>query len=446
MKRVFALILALALVMGLGFSSFAFDGSNIKGFADGKTLADGVTLPKNATWNGSDTVDLGVRYAMDKFTMSIDLYADMFGGDKVEESETLYYALDTVAFMNSTVLFTQKQSGAAPQSWDEVKAVLAAADTATQLQPGIVATTYEYPTTTDNADYDAVFTAYETAKLVKKVKADNLANTVYFTDKDGVVKFEEQPVYVSKNLSPDQIRRSKITLGTIMRANSNAVKSIALDTRDGQVDFKLVEEWVSTGDKDFEVTIYLSFNGKRATDQEITIIGNIANPEIEVDKNHDYVDISDGYVAVALDFNREVEVYVGNGATVHTKFFKDKKYYCITSRDADQAADVVFKQYKDVDNVLTFKNVGLNNSGDYVTLATDYADYWVYDKDLNYLGRGTEKLAFSHKYYLANSKLDIVGEVEEVDVEEDKEQDVEPPKTGGDGSSDNVNVNPGTGR
>lgn len=298
-----------------------------------------------------------------------------------------------------------------------------------------------------DAEYD--WSTYSNIGLVKSIKK-NERNTLYFLNSaNELLVSTEKSKDVERNLTAAEIRDNKITLGTVVRGDSNGIKDIELRRDKGDVRIRFATELISVDDIDTEAVVYLKFDGKSAReDRELVVIANIANRVEEVYKNYDYVDIEDGTVAEAMDFIENMEVYVGNGATVHTKFFKGKKYYCITKRDKDQADDIVFKQYKDVDNVLSFYNVGLNNSGDYVTLSTDYADYWVYDVDMNYIGRGTEKLPFSKKFYLANSKLDIEGEVSEDEGYEYEapEPTEKAPTTGGDGSSDNVNVNPGTGR
>lgn len=248
-------------------------------------------------------------------------------------------------------------------------------------------------------------------------------------------------------LSATDIRNSKIAVRTQSQSGSRVLASVSIDTRNSTLDVEFVDEWVSTKEQDFEIFIYLTIDGKRQDSYGLTLIGTLENPIIEIYGDYDYVDLSEGYVAEAQEFVNNIEVDLGNGVSIFTKMFKGKSYYGTASREVDEAADIVFKQYPDVDNVVTLKTVGLNSTGDIVRLDTDYSDYYVYDKDLNYLGQSNEMLPYSTVYYLANKKLDIL-DANEPD-EEDEEPDEEPgtnPGTGGDGSTGNDHYNPGTGR
>lgn len=248
-------------------------------------------------------------------------------------------------------------------------------------------------------------------------------------------------------LSSADIRKSKIAV-RIQNAqgSSKILKSFSVVGKDSVVKLEFADEWVSTEEKDFEMLVYLTLDGTRFDDEGITITGTMLNPVIEVDSDMDSVDLSDGYVAEAMDFVDNIEVDLGNGVTMHTKFFKGKKYYGTASREPDEADDIVMKQYPDIDNVVKLTVIGLNSTGDVVRLDTDYSNYYVYDKDLNYLGQSNEMLPYSATYYLANKQLDVEGEEEPEEPEEPEDEPGLNPDGGGDGASNNANANPGTGR
>lgn len=264
----------------------------------------------------------------------------------------------------------------------------------------------------------------------------------------------------TRNLTSEEIQRSRITLVTQMKGDSSPFKSADIDRSTGQVVVKLKDEWVPAASNkfavDFEMLMYLKIGGTSFADDTVTITGTLKNKEIDVYSNMDYVDLSDGTVAIPREFNKAISVNVGNGVTIHTKMFKDKKYYGISSREGDEEATQVLRAHKEVSNVVTMKVFGLNNDNDNVTFGNDYADYYVYDANMNYLGRGTDKVSFSTKYYFADSEIEFE---EEEGEEEEPEPDDEPAdgdggdaneapaSTGGDATqSPNVNNNPGTGR
>lgn len=249
-------------------------------------------------------------------------------------------------------------------------------------------------------------------------------------------------------MSAAEIRASKIKVNATSKAGSKLLSSLEVVQKDGQVVAKFVKEMVSTKSADFEIEIYLTIDGKRKGDQSATLIGTMENEVISVYDNYDYVDLSNKLVAEAEDFINNIEVDLGNGVSIFTKFFKGKKYYGTASRDADEADDVVFKQYPDIDNVVTLKTVGLNSTGDIVKLDNDYDNYYVYDKDMNFLGMSNEMLPYSSKYYLANKELDVEVD-EDIDEEAPEVEDEEGDNasTGGDADfEENANFNPGTGR
>lgn len=220
-------------------------------------------------------------------------------------------------------------------------------------------------------------------------------------------------------LSANEIRTSKLAVRTSNSSGSKAVDTISIDSKNGHIEIKYVEEYVATKDLDFDFTVYLTIDGKRHTDAGLSFIGTLANPVTQVYADDDYVDGSYGQVVEAMDFNKDIEVDLGNGISIFTKMFKGKKYYGTSTRDSDEKDSAVFAKYADIDNVVTLKTVGLNSTGDIVQLDTDYSAYYVYDKGLHYLGRSNELLPFSTKYYLANKKIDVVpGDEEEFDDED----------------------------
>ena len=246
-------------------------------------------------------------------------------------------------------------------------------------------------------------------------------------------------------LTAQSIRDLKLTIRTSTRGGSQAIDSVALDNRKGYVKIKYARELVKTDGVDFELTVYAVLDGRRQDDYSITFIGTVENEVTEVFGDYDSVDTSSGQVAEAMEFNSKIEVDLGNGVVIHTKMFKGKKYYGTATRDADEDADIVFKKYPDVDNVVILKTVGLNSTGDVVKLDVDYSDYYVYDKDMNYIGQSNQMLPYSTRYYLANRKLDVTddSDAEEGDAPEESGGN---PETGGDGgAANNANANPGTG-
>lgn len=228
-------------------------------------------------------------------------------------------------------------------------------------------------------------------------------------------------------MSANELRSAKVEVKTSTRSGSQAIDGVTLSQRDGRIEIRYARELVKTEGMDFELTINLRVDGRNYNNLGITFVGTVANDVIDVYGDYDSVDLSEGTVAEAMEHNSKIEVDLGNGVTLHTKFFKGKKYYGTATRDHDESDEAVIKKYPDIDNVLTLKTVGLNSTGDIVKLAVDYSDYYVYDKNMKYLGQSKDMLPYSDKYYLANRKLNASGN--DNVVEED-------PSSGDDGNTE----------
>lgn len=321
------------------------------------------------------------------------------------------------------------------------------------------ATAAEYDTQEHELGY-----SYEPESNTKNKLDENSGNS--WTFENDVNPQDEQKVYIELNhgmfsgtdnkatnpdgalLNASDVRKSKITVRTQVQGGSKVLKEIKIDGKKGRIEVAFVEEWVSTKEQDFEILVYLTVDGKRFDGEGLTLVGTLANDLIEVHEEFDYVDLSQGSVAEAIDFVDKIEVDLGNGVKMFTKFFKSKKYYGTATREPDEAADIVMKQYPDIDNVVIMKVVGLNSTGDIVKLDTDYSNYYVYNKDMQYVGQSNEMLPYSSVYYLANKQLDVADGEEPTDDDGDEpdEDDGTNPGTGGDNASNNANANPGTGR
>jgi hypothetical protein len=212
------------------------------------------------------------------------------------------------------------------------------------------------------------------------------------------------------------------------------------------VNVNFTNDLVSVGTQSFDFYLYLVIDGKRYMDdgEGVQVIGSIGNYERDVYGDARTFDAQYKDVLVAREFNNNITVYAGEGVYVKTKLFKDVKYYIDAVRSGDSNFNDTTKQYPDIDNVLTLKSVNFTSSADSVSLSNDYAHYYVYDQDLNPLGRGNDALPFKATYYLANRPLDIEVDVEPVE-EPTEEAPLPPAETGGDKAPSNANNNPGTG-
>ena len=209
----------------------------------------------------------------------------------------------------------------------------------------------------------------------------------------------------------------------------------------------LIEPFVSTGSKDFEIVVTPVINRKNVKDEEITIIGTLKNyPGEIVDDTYEYSNFDEfRRVIEAKDYVKKIELEVDDILSIFTKLFNGKKYYAKATNKIKSEDEALFVEYPELDAVYYLTTIGLNSVGNYVKLNLDDKTLFVYDEDLNYLGTSADELPVTGKYFIASAELDIVEEeVDEVPVDE-ADEDGSNPNMGGNDAPVNVNDNPGTG-
>ena len=210
----------------------------------------------------------------------------------------------------------------------------------------------------------------------------------------------------SDALSEADMRTAGIEVKRKDVKGADAVKSVALDKKNGAVVVIFADSMVKAEDLDFEVAIYLVVNGKRYDDMGLTIKGTLANKFEEVYADDDFVDLSDGKVVLAVDRVQKIEVYLGSGVSVFASFTKDKHYSGTATTKPDADDDDILSKYSDIVDVVNVKVSGIKADGNVVKIDADY-DFYVYDGNMKYIGRASEMLPLATKYYLAQKELDV---------------------------------------
>lgn len=245
-------------------------------------------------------------------------------------------------------------------------------------------------------------------------------------------------------LTTSTFSSSSVTVKRKVSKGSDLIKKVELKNKNNGVivEVELIDPFVSTSEKDFDFTIYLAKKGTKMDDTELQITGTLKNEIIEVDEGEDEVNLSEGAVAEAIAYIKNITVDTGNGLYINTKMFEDRKYYAKSTQDITAADDAVVSQYTEIDTIYTLYSVNMSSAGNTVYFDIDDT-YYVYNAEGQYLGTTADKnLPFSSKYYLAVSKIDMTGDIEpgdEVPVDPDS------PDMGGDDVPANANDNPGTG-
>lgn len=243
-------------------------------------------------------------------------------------------------------------------------------------------------------------------------------------------------------LTQSQIRTAKLDV-KLSRQNSKVIDSVSVNSRDSRIEVKFNKVYVATKAVDFDCDIILTIDGRRQNDHAINLSGTFGNEVVELYADDSGIDISDGSVGEAMEYISKLEADIGNGVIVSTRLTKGKSVYGTSTFTPDNKDDEVMKEYKDISEVITLNTVGLNNSGSTVKLGAEYRNSYVYDKELKLLGKGSDALAYSDKYYLSAKELDVDSGSEDPTT---PVKDAQPTDTPANEVSGNVNHNPNTGR
>ena len=214
----------------------------------------------------------------------------------------------------------------------------------------------------------------------------------------------------STHISRNQIRAARIALRRSTSRGSKAFKSVSLsyDKVGAYISVKLVDEFVSLNDLDFATTVYLTVNGNRRNATSVTVAGTLAADVVEVYGDDDYVDLSGGRVAEAVERVSRIEVDLGNDLTIFTSMVRGRKYYGTTTLSLTAADSRLMDKYPSVQDVYTLKTINLKPPGNAVYIDRGTRMH-VYGADGAYLGTTGQMLPYSTKYYVSIKKYTSIA-------------------------------------
>lgn len=206
-------------------------------------------------------------------------------------------------------------------------------------------------------------------------------------------------------LTAEVMRDNNMSVMTIFEKGEDAVEDVYINYHQRQIVIQYAKTLAATEPVEFEFNVHMAVNGRRYRDRGITFVGTIENSVVKVSEGTS-IDLAGGGVAEAkMDFAK-IKIKLGD-ATVTTSFTKGERYYANCNTDFSSTDNKLMKQHPEIAKAVNLRLIGINKDTCTVKLQKDYAKYYVYDKDLNYLGRGDEQLAYRNKYYLCKSKLDV---------------------------------------
>ncbi|MCL2034184.1 MAG: hypothetical protein FWG94_05575 [Oscillospiraceae bacterium] len=211
-----------------------------------------------------------------------------------------------------------------------------------------------------------------------------------------------------EDLTMKDVRDNRITVRQNARRGSQAIASVDLKENKDKVAsilITLADPFTSTKPMEFETRLELYFNGRRQN--LVTVVnGELVNKMDEIYSDTDYIDLSNGITAFAVENARGVEAYLGHGVSVIVNMTRNREYYGTVTNIPDDNDIEVFDKHRDIEEALTLTTIGLNAEGKTVRIDAG-RNYYVYSKNLSYLGRSNDMLPYSTKYYLSSKELDV---------------------------------------
>lgn len=213
-----------------------------------------------------------------------------------------------------------------------------------------------------------------------------------------------------KAMTRTQLRTVKLTVRRSSSKGSKILKTagIKYDNTGAYFGLEFVDPYVGVNEQEFNINYYFLSNNKRRTGTEISLTGEFSNPVVEIYSDYDYIDLSDGTVAEAVERVSAIEVDMGNDLTLHTKMVKGKKYYATSNTDPTNADLKIMDKYPNIDTVYTLNTVNFRSTTDKVYFNIDYSLY-AYNAKGEYIGTTKTKLPLSTKYYLSDKKYTSIA-------------------------------------
>jgi hypothetical protein len=223
---------------------------------------------------------------------------------------------------------------------------------------------------------------------------------------------EEGNVLSGDALSSSQLAEGKVGVRYKATAGAQALAGVSLgyDSEMGAcVLVQFQPELVKTQEFVFEYDIYLTVRGQRKANTTFTVAGKIANPVIYVYGDEEVVNLSDGTVAEATTYVRDIRLDLGNGLSVNSSLYEGSRYYGVAAVEQSVDDTPLLPDYPEVELIYTLRTIGLKRE-DREMVTFDFTErYYVYNQDGKFIGTTDKLLPYSAKYYLA---LTQIGSIE----------------------------------
>ncbi|MCL2579489.1 MAG: hypothetical protein FWE32_05595 [Oscillospiraceae bacterium] len=258
-----------------------------------------------------------------------------------------------------------------------------------------------------------------------------------------------QTVLRSAHFNRAQLRTTR-TVGF-----SNVVRDVRFHFHNNnttRIQVRSVEFLTRTGDNDVEFDLSLAVTGASTARMGRAWL-TVANEEIEVWDDQEFIDPSHQQFITADGTIRGLEIYAGNNMYVTRNITSGQELYIATELAThDDVFTELFREHRDlIDVIRVHTSTGWGAAG--IDVRFDVADTLFVFGGPNRALLGTtddRSLPMSEYYFLARSLINLGGAADggtDAPVEDNNDDGFDGvPGTGGDVAPPNANFNPGTGR
>ena len=214
---------------------------------------------------------------------------------------------------------------------------------------------------------------------------------------------------LTEEITMTDVRSSKIDVHETIVSGKKAIGSVAIkgdSNKLAHIVLTLADPFTGSESLEFDVKFVLSVDGKKQSAYEMEVTGILAISETEIFSDTVYVNLTGGQVGVAVENAKEVEFDLGNGVSVFARAAKGKRYSGSAALGPDERDLNIFDKYPDIEDAYSLSANVFGDSAK-VKLDTSGDVYFVYDGDLEYLGKTSEMLPYSQKYYISPVELDV---------------------------------------
>ena len=240
----------------------------------------------------------------------------------------------------------------------------------------------------------------------------NPGRVLYFPLTADIFLFEGMPGAPGGSVTPALLAQNNVTMG-YETSHSQLVRSVTISTTAHQgsitsaVRVEFAENFHSLNSINFEISVYLSIAGTRIRSHEVTLSGRFENQEVTVIAGDNFADISGGRVLVANANISNLEVYIGDGVSLHTRVISGRRYRAVATVGLATNADFnLADEHEGLSSAVRIRTFGFVAEQTRMSL-DGIGDYYVYSPDLEWLGRTSQRLDFRSLFYLSEERLDV---------------------------------------